>query len=320
MVKKVNKLMTIMALVGAGVVGVNSAELVATNVSAAYEISSMHYLTIKWETSGSSFPDRLMVKRVGGSYQDNFGELFANKTAIYGSKDIYINLKGTYNLYFADHHNKNYHNYIYGDILADTIMFDDYDMRFLLNGDLVVTFDMYDIQSNLNFSEDFYIFRQGQSSEYQQGYDDGFLDGEDYEQGYNDGYNDGNNEGYNVGYMHGEQAGYYLGYDDGYDDGFLDGENYEQGYNDGYNMGREDYGIRIGDDWKTADWWGSYQYAQGLYATDGTGFVSLLSAIFGGLGDLLSIEILPGIYIGAIVAVPLVFGIIFFILGKRKGD
>lgn len=61
-------------------------------------------------------------------------------------------------------------------------------------------------------------------------------------------------------------------------------------------------------------------YYKGLNETDATGFVGLLGAVFGGLGALLGIEILPGIYIGAIIAVPLVFGIIFFILGKRKGD
>lgn len=82
------------------------------------------------------------------------------------------------------------------------------------------------------------------------------------------------------------------GYNDSYFDGFNDG--WYEGFDKGYN--------------------------KGLNETDATGFVGLLTAVFGGLGALLSIELFPGIYIGAIIAVPLVFGIIFFILGKKKGD
>lgn len=83
---------------------------------------------------------------------------------------------------------------------------------------------------------------------------------------------------------------------DGYDDSYLDGWN--DGWYEGFDKG----------------------YNKGLNETDATGFVGLLTAVFGGLGALLSIELFPGIYIGAIIAVPLVFGIIFFILGKKKGD
>lgn len=95
---------------------------------------------------------------------------------------------------------------------------------------------------------------------------------------------------------------------------------YEEGLKDGKDISRNDYGIYIDGVWRPADWYGNYMYNQGLNETDATGFVGLLSAVFGGLGDLMAIEILPGIYIGAIIAIPLVFGIIFFILGKRKGD
>lgn len=103
---------------------------------------------------------------------------------------------------------------------------------------------------------------------------------------YSQGYNDGYDVGYNVGNDE--------GYDGGYDKGYTHGEDY--GYNNGYNIG----------------------YNVGLNETDATGFVGLLTAVFSGVSSLLSVELLPGIYIGAVMAVPLVFGIIYFILGKRK--
>lgn len=52
---------------------------------------------------------------------------------------------------------------------------------------------------------------------------------------------------------------------------------------------------------------------------DNSGFKGLLFTIFDGLGGLLNIELLPNITIGAIILVPIVFGLVLFILGK-KGD
>ncbi len=306
MVKKANKLMTILSVLTVAFVGVNSVETVATNVN-AYETSIMHYLTIKWET------DRLMFKSDGGTFQDDFAVHLDNKTAIYGSKDVYINLKGTYDLYFADHHNKQYHNYVFGDIYADAIIINEHVIQFLLNGESSGNFDYIDITTNLNGSENAYIFRQGESSEYQQGYSDGYD-----RDAYNDGYNDGNDDGYDTGYYHGEQDGYDLGYEDGYEDGYDYGEFY------GYNMGRHEFGIFFEGEWRKAEWFGYFSYNEGyndgLIEKDLFGFGGLLTAVFGGLGSLLSVQLFPGVYLGAIVAVPLVFGIIFFILGKRKGD
>ncbi len=403
MVKKVSKVMTILTLVGAGVVGVNSAELVATNVK-AYETSSTKYFSIKWET------DRLMVKSDGGTFQDNFGELVANKSAIYGSKDIYINLKGTYNLYFSDHHNKQYQNYIYGDIYADSIMFDTLYIYFYLNGECVGEFDLYELIRELN-SENFYIFRCSSDETYSTVYLSiywdlwDFYSSEQYLEmlmvsfggtyyydfrylvmntselfGSNDVYINLGASNYltfvdSVVYAPnnnvyggvradaiilrdeififllnadivleidnstildglGNPTSYYIvrasevdydivrAYDDGYNHGYDDG--YDKGLNDGQNIGydngRDYYGIVFNGNWRTAEWYGNYMYDKGLNETDATGFRGLLAVVFGGLGDLLAIQLLPGIYIGAIIAVPLVFGIIFFILGKRKGD
>ena len=52
---------------------------------------------------------------------------------------------------------------------------------------------------------------------------------------------------------------------------------------------------------------------------DNSGFKGLLFTVFDGMGTLLNIELLPNITIGAIILVPIVFGLLLFILGK-KGD
>lgn len=115
------------------------------------------------------------------------------------------------------------------------------------------------------------------------------------------------NNFYNVSYD------YY--YDKGYEDARSDFGQYFPpgspngfdgwyGYQDGY-----DYGFDIGFD-------------NGIEATSDYSFAGLLGQVFIGLGSLLAINLLPGISLGAIIAVPVVFGIIAFIIGKRggKGD
>lgn len=110
------------------------------------------------------------------------------------------------------------------------------------------------------------------------------------------------------------------GYNDGYNDGFIDGN--KTGIYDVYFDG---FGGFINPDTNEPyDYTYSFPYGQGynagLEATNDYSLTGMLFQIFGGLGALLSIELLPNITIGAIVAVPLVFGIIYFILGKRSGD
>lgn len=111
---------------------------------------------------------------------------------------------------------------------------------------------------------------------------------------------------------------YQMGYDTGYDEGLDYGQ--ARGYNSGYSYSRSIYGYYYNNDWRTALEWGDLRYNEGLITQDATGFGALLGSIFTGLGSLLAIELLPNIPIGAIIAVPLVFGLIFFILGKRGGD
>lgn len=104
---------------------------------------------------------------------------------------------------------------------------------------------------------------------------------------------------YTKGYFDGLDAGYDDGYfdglDAGYDDGFRKGN--DKGFADGFREGEQE-GIRL--------------------ASDNT-FYGIIAQVFAGLGSFLSIQLLPGISFGAILAVPLVFGIISFIIGKRGG-
>ncbi|MEM1974264.1 MAG: hypothetical protein QXN68_05700 [Thermoplasmata archaeon] len=79
-----------------------------------------------------------------------------------------------------------------------------------------------------------------------------------------------------------------------YDKGVLEGKSL--GYIDGYNEGKHD----------------------GLNEQDAYGFGTFLGSLFIGVGSILGIELFQGITIGAIFLVPLVFGIIYFILGRKK--
>lgn len=92
---------------------------------------------------------------------------------------------------------------------------------------------------------------------------------------------------------------YNTGFRNGKDKGFEDGKNEASSYwyYEGLREGKEE-GMRL--------------------ASDNT-FYGLIAQVFSGIGTFLAIELLPNITFGAIFAVPLVFGIIFFIIGKRGG-
>ncbi len=92
---------------------------------------------------------------------------------------------------------------------------------------------------------------------------------------------------------------YNTGFRNGKDKGFNDGVNEASSYwyNEGFRNGKNE-GMRL--------------------ASDNT-FYGLIAQVFAGIGTFLAIELLPNITFGAILAVPLVFGIIFFIIGKRGG-
>ena len=140
-------------------------------------------------------------------------------------------------------------------------------------------------------------YEKGSEVGYEAGYEIGFENGNEagYDEGYIIGRDEGYNNGYNVGFNVGFDDGYTLGNTDGFEDGFVLGR--EQGYNEGYNRG---YNAGINEQLEDRD------------------FASLLRSVFIAIGAFLGINLLPGISIGAIIAVPIVFGIIAFILGKRK--
>lgn len=59
-------------------------------------------------------------------------------------------------------------------------------------------------------------------------------------------------------------------------------------------------------------------YNEGLNANPNNHWSDLLFTIFGAFGTILAIEILPGWSIGIIIGIPIVFGIIYFIIGRKK--
>lgn len=95
-------------------------------------------------------------------------------------------------------------------------------------------------------------------------------------------------------------------YWNGYYDGTVDG--YQDGQDEGYQLGY-DYGHSIGD---------SEGYNRGL--NEGTSAWGILfSAMLSTFGTVLGIEIFPGLTIGMLVAVPLILGLLSFIIGVAKG-
>lgn len=104
-------------------------------------------------------------------------------------------------------------------------------------------------------------------------------------------YEDGYDDGYHDGYLKGKEDSNDFYYEQGYQEGYIDGHEY--GYNSGYNKG-------ISENMETG------------------GFGLMLKQVFTSVGSFLEIELLPGIPFGAIIAVPIVFGIIAFILGRRS--
>lgn len=181
----------------------------------------------------------------------------------------------------------------------------------------------------------FYIYYDIYTDAYNEGYDVGYSEGMD--RGYGDGYIDGYNDGYDTGYNNGlnDNQGYNLGYNKGLTDGFNNGydeghwEGYNSGYSNGYNIGLNDgYNTGLTNGYNQGydegflngyDEGYNYGYNVGVNEQlEDKDFTHLLKSVFIGIGSFLGINLLPGISIGAIIAVPIIFGIIAFILGRRK--
>lgn len=192
----------------------------------------------------------------------------------------------------------------------------------------------YDVDETLfNFMSGYgYIARDKNYLKFQIEFNRSFMNNDDYilATNYNYIYSlpahllDEYTDGYQDGYGDGVYDGIDLGYDDGYVIGF--GEGVDAGYDDGYEVGRNEFGQYFppGSDPRFSGWAGydtgyDLGFDDGLRNSTDYTFSGLISQIFVGLGSFLAIELLPNITFGAIFAVPLVFGIIFFIIGKRGG-
>lgn len=98
-------------------------------------------------------------------------------------------------------------------------------------------------------------------------------------------------DGYYDGYFTGEKEGYLLGKQEGLDLG------YDLGFKDGFDEGVQNAG------------------------TDYVGVFSIIAnGIFAPIILLFNLEILPHITLGMIILVPLIFGLIAFIIGGKKND
>lgn len=100
----------------------------------------------------------------------------------------------------------------------------------------------------------------------------------DYSQGYEDGYDAGKNDGI----------------EEGYQEGYQEGE--ENGFNDGYQEG----------------------YQQGKAENDSYGIAPFVQTIFNGFSTMLNVEIFPKIKLWYLIGIPLIFGIVKFIIGWIK--
>lgn len=123
------------------------------------------------------------------------------------------------------------------------------------------------------------------------------LIGNDYElwhssQAYNTGHYDGYNSGYNSGYSDGRT----IGHDEGYGVGFNAGKSVgnSQGYASGYEVGVSD-------------------------GTRNFGMWDLFSNAFGSIGNILSIQLFPGLSVGLLISVPIAFAFILWLIHVLKG-
>lgn len=268
MIKKISVFIAILGLVFVGIP--------RPTVNASHATGNAYYLSIKWEfwdydSVVEDYNYRILQADYnpdlvpGPDFQNVSNEWLDNKTTFWGSKDVVLNLGGTYEVWFVDHWNMPNSNNRYYFGPTDTIL----------------------IQSNMIIGND---------------------NGKRYFKTKSSLLNDLDSDMF---YIVIENL------DAQYDMGFNAGK--QSGINQGKELGKQEYGINFNGLWRTAEWYGNYRYNKGLSENvEAGGFGMLLSSAFTAVGAFLSIELLPNISIGALVAIPVVFGVVMFIIGRRK--
>lgn len=238
---------------------------------------------------------------------------------------------------YEDNNNINYSYWGNSDmIIINKINTSLYNFEFWSYGELKATFQTTDI---LPPSNPFVKMTTAIETSYQNGYEAGLYDGyadayqEGYDQGYlvgmegsDTGYGEGYNKGYEIGYRKGKYDGQLEGFDEGWQGGLETGK--EMGFKNGYQEGistvyENGFGGFINPDTNQPyDETASFPYGKGyqdsITSTESGGLWNVLFSAILAPFQVLGIELLPGVTIGMIVAVPLVFGLLAWILSAGK--
>lgn len=265
--------------------GINSYELEDIEIGFGYTLINVRF----------TFTNYWLNQNYGGYDYNTVLPLFEENSVFYVEFDVYN--KGYYDGYdngFNDGWNEGYDEGYAGGKM-----------------------DGYNEGRDVGYSDGYEL---GRDEGYTNGYNDGYTKGADYgyEVGYNLGYDEGHYDGYDLGYLNGRDEGYNNGYIAGKEDG------YNEGYDEGYSLGNSD-GYEKGFDLGREQGYNE-GYDEGYSKGYNIGmniqhnkFSDLLNGVFTAIGTFLGIRLFPGITIGALLAVPIVFGIIAFILGRRRG-
>ena len=92
----------------------------------------------------------------------------------------------------------------------------------------------------------------------------------------------------------------------------------QEGIIHGYNNAKNEFGYNHNGTMITGKSAYNLGYQKGLAENPDNNFGTMIRTVLLGVGSILSVELLPHITIGAIIAVPIIFGIISFVLGRRK--
>ena len=121
-----------------------------------------------------------------------------------------------------------------------------------------------------------------------------------------------------INYTQGYEDGHFIGYEDGF----------ETGQQNLYDDGAEEWGLTGTGAWDYINGWSIGQssgYATGYnlgvleVMDESLNIGTFIQIAADGVGGLLAVELLPNISLGMIVAVPLVFGLMAFVIGVSTG-